>query len=123
VHRKGEACKTDKQKISVTNKIVVIKRKICPPPTHTLSKVLGANAQPRTWFQCRVSSKCSEVEVHSELQRLQIGPDWHRFWKRGLKLTIIETLKFVIKSYAYILLAPLNCNHILSIAKGPNKCP
>ena len=97
-----------------------IKSKICPPspPFHPFSKVLGASALLRSWFQCSLLKKCSEVS--SGLRRLQMDPGWHWLWKRGwcivwgLKLTIIGTWKFVTKAIhcTYILFARLNCNHI-----------
>ena len=86
-------------------------------PFKQLSKVFG--------IEC--IKKC--IEVHNGRWRSQVGPDMHcQGWGGwcvvlGLKLVIIRTWKCVIKSNVCILFARLNSNHILSITKGPNKCP
>jgi hypothetical protein len=71
--------------------------------------------------------KCSEV--HNRLRRPQVDRCWHWFGWWGwcvaqwLKLTIIGTWKFATKSNTCILFERLHYNHMLSITKGPNKCP
>jgi hypothetical protein len=62
-------------------------------------------------------------EMRNGLGRSQVGPDLHclewRGWcvVRELKLTMIGTRKFEIKSNTRILFQRLNSNHMLSITK------